>query len=83
MKKFIVALVAMIATSTVSFGQSYNYNSRRNATYSYGVNTNTTTVSGYTRSNGTYVNGYTRTQRNRPITITTLHMVITIHIQVQ
>lgn len=33
MKKFIVALVAMIATSTVSFGQSYNYNSRRNATY--------------------------------------------------
>lgn len=64
MKKFIVALIAMIATSTVSFGQSYNYNSRRNATYSYGVNTNTTTVSGYTRSNGTYVNGYTRTQRN-------------------
>lgn len=43
MKKFIVALVAMIATSTVSFGQSYNYNCRRNATYSYsyGVNTNT------------------------------------------
>ena len=64
MKKIIVALVAMIATSTVSFGQSYNYNSRRNATYSYGVNTNTATVSGYTRSNGTYVNGYTRTQRN-------------------
>jgi hypothetical protein len=31
MKKIIVALVAMIATSTVSFGQSYNYNSRRNA----------------------------------------------------
>lgn len=58
MKKFIVALIAMIATSTVSFGQSYNYNSRRNATYSYGVNTNATTVSGYTRSNGTYVNGY-------------------------
>ena len=39
MKKIIVALVAMIATSIVSFGQSYNYNSRRNATYSYGVNT--------------------------------------------
>ena len=64
MKKFIVALVAMIATSTVSFGQSYNYNSRRNTTSSYGMNTNTTTVSGYTRSNGTYVNSYTRTQRN-------------------
>lgn len=56
MKKIIVALVAMIATSIVSFGQSYNYNSRRNATYSYGVNTNTATVSGYTRSNNTALN---------------------------
>lgn len=66
MKKFIFALVAMIATSTVSFGQSYNYNGSRNTTssYGYGVNSNTTTVNGYTRSNGTYVNGYTRTQRN-------------------
>lgn len=66
MKKFILALVAMVAASTVSFGQSYNYNSRRSTTsvYGYGVNSNTTTVSGYTRSNGTYVNGYTRTQRN-------------------
>ena len=67
MKKIIVALVAMIATSTVSFGQSYNYNSRRNATYSYGVNTNTTTVSGYTSSNGTYVNGI-RITPNIPLT---------------
>ena len=66
MKKIILALVAMVATSTISFGQSFNDNSRRNTTssYGYGVNTNTTTVSGYTRSNGTYVNGYTRTQRN-------------------
>lgn len=66
MKKFILALVAMVATSTVSFGQSFNYNSRRTTTssYDYGVNTNTTRVSGYTRSNGTYVSGYTRTQRN-------------------
>lgn len=65
MKKFIFALVAMIATSTVSFGQSYNFNGQGyTSSYGYGVNTNTTSVSGYTRSNGTYVNGYTRTQRN-------------------
>lgn len=66
MKKFILALVAMVATSTVCFCQSFNYNSRRStsSSYSYGANTNTTRVSGYTRSNGTYVNGYTRTQRN-------------------
>lgn len=66
MKKFILALVAMVATSTVSFGQSYNFNSRRNTTSTFGsgVSTNTTRVSGYTRSNGTYVNGYTRTQSN-------------------
>ncbi len=31
--------------------KSYNYNSGKNATYSYGVNTNTTTVSGYTGGN--------------------------------
>lgn len=66
MKKIILALVAMVATSTISFGQSFNDNSRRTTTssYDFGVNTNTTRVSGYTRSNGTYVNGYTRTQRN-------------------
>lgn len=46
MKKIILALVAMVATSTISFGQSFNDNSRRNTTssYGYGVNTNTTTV---------------------------------------
>lgn len=68
MKKILFALVAMMATSTVSFAQSFNYgNNRRNTTFtygSYGTNSNTTTVNGYTRSNGTYVNGYTRTQKN-------------------
>ena len=68
MKKILFALVAMMATSTVSFAQSFNYgNNRRNTTStygSYGTNSNTTTVNGYTSSNGTYVNGYTRTQKN-------------------
>lgn len=67
MKKLFLALIALVATSTTSFSQSFNFgNSRRNTTssYNYGVNGNTTRVSGYTRSNGTYVNGYTRTQRN-------------------
>ena len=68
MKKILFALVAMMATSTVSFAQSFNYGNNRcntTSTYgSYGTNPSTTSVSGYTRSNGTYVNGYTRTQRN-------------------
>lgn len=70
MKKIILAMVTMLATSMVSVAQSYNYgnNSRRSTTTStygsYGTNPSTTSVSGYTRSNGTYVNGYTRTQRN-------------------
>lgn len=59
MKKFIVSLVAFMATATMSFGQSYVSNS-----YSTGVNIQTTTVRGYTKSDGTYVNGYTRTSRN-------------------
>ena len=70
MKKIFLAMVAMLATSMVSVAQFYNYgsNSRRSTTpstySSYGTNPSTTSVSGYTRSNGTYVNGYTRTQRN-------------------
>lgn len=79
MKKIFLAMVAMLATSMVSVAQSYNYgnygsNSRRSTTTSrygtygsygtYGTNSRTTSVGGYTRSNGTYVNGYTRTQRN-------------------
>ena len=67
MKKIFLTMVAMIATSIASVAQSYNYgsSSRRSITTStYGTNPSTTSVSGYTRSNGTYVNGYTRTQRN-------------------
>lgn len=70
MKKIILAMVAILATSMVSVAQSYYYgsNSRRSTTTStygsYITNPSTTFVSGYTRSNSTYVNGYTRTQRN-------------------
>ena len=60
MKKFIVALVAMIATSTVSFGQSYNYNTRSNGTY----------VNGYTRTqrNSTNHDNYSTYGNHNPYT---------------
>lgn len=67
MKKILFALVAWLATTTVSVAQSYNYGGSRRTTSTYGgygTNQNTTTVRGYTHSNGTYVSGYTRTQRN-------------------
>lgn len=70
MKKIFSAMLVMFATSMVSVAQSYNYgiNSRCGTTTSTygrnGINWSTTSVSGYTRSNGTYVNGYTRTRRN-------------------
>lgn len=71
MKKIFLTMVALFATSTMALAQSYNCgNSRRNTTTrtttlgSYSTNPSTSSVSGYTRSNGTLVNGYTRTQRN-------------------
>ena len=63
MKKLVVSLVVLMATATVSFGQSYVGNSL-SGLYVTGVNRQTTTVRGYTKSNGTYVNGYARTSRN-------------------
>ena len=67
MKKIILALVAMLATSTVSVAQSFGYGSSRSTSSAYGsydTNPNTTSVSGCTYGNGTYVNGCTRTQCN-------------------
>lgn len=52
-----------MATATVSFGQSYVGKSL-SGLYGTGVNRQTTTVRGYTKSNGTYVDGYTRTRKN-------------------
>ena len=68
MKKFILALVAMVATPTISFGQSFNYNSR--SSYGYGVNTNTTIVSGYTRTqcNNTNHDNYSTSGNYNPYT---------------
>lgn len=63
MKKFVVSLVVLMATATMSFGQSYVGNSL-SGLYGTGVNCQTTIVRGYTKNNGTYVNGYTRTSRN-------------------
>lgn len=55
-------LVAIIATF-LSANAQYNYGSSY-GTGSYGVNTNSTYVSGYTKSNGTYVQGHYRSSRN-------------------
>lgn len=69
MKKIFLTMVAILATSMMSvaqsnvYGNTY-YNGANNAYGSYRINSNTTSVTGYTRSNGTYVKGYTRTQRN-------------------
>lgn len=62
MKKSLVLLVAIIATF-LSANAQYNYGSSY-GTGSYGVNTNSTYVSGYTKSNGTYVQGHYRSSQN-------------------
>ena len=78
MKKVIFTIVALVAVATSSFAQfttfksSSSYNLPK-VTYSVPkvtynvpstVNYNTTTVSGYSRSNGTYVQPHVRTMPN-------------------
>lgn len=63
MKKFTASLVALFATATMSFGQSF-VGITSNTWNGTGINPNTTNVRGYTRSNGTYVNSHVRTSRN-------------------
>lgn len=66
MKKKILLFVAIIATSICANAQYYS-GSTNNSTLSYGsygVNTNSTYVKGYTKSDGTYVNGHYRSSRN-------------------
>lgn len=66
MKKSLLLLVAIIATVFSSNAQ-YHGNSNGNSSYgssSYGVNTNSTYVNGYTKSNGTYVQGHYRSSQN-------------------
>ena len=66
MKKLLLALIALISTSTVALAQSFNFDSNSlssTTSFNFGVN-NTTNVSGYTRSNGTHVDSYTRTMPN-------------------
>lgn len=57
MKKSLMLLIAIIAT-VLSANAQYSYGS------SYGVNTNSTYVNGYTKSNGTYVHGHYRSSQN-------------------
>ncbi len=66
MKKIFFILVALLATSMTSIAQSFGCgnHTRRSSVYTYGTNRNTTSVRGYSRSNGTYVSSYTRTSRN-------------------
>ncbi|WP_286333688.1 hypothetical protein [Duncaniella freteri] len=68
MKKSLMLLVAIIAT-VLSANAQYNYGSSSYgsssySTSSYGVNTNSTYVKGYTKSNGTYVHGHYRSSQN-------------------
>jgi hypothetical protein len=53
MKKFIASFAVAVATILSA-----------NAQYNYGVNTNSTYVNGYTKSNGSYVQGHYRSTRN-------------------
>lgn len=63
MKKSILSFLAFIAISLVAFNANAQYN--YGSTGSFGsVNTSTTHVNGYTRSDGTRVNGYNRSARN-------------------
>ena len=77
MKKFFFTIVALVAVATTSFAQYssadlaeivrvLNSCNSSNISYSYPgtVNINTTTVSGYSRSNGTYVQPHFRTMPN-------------------
>lgn len=68
MKKLLLALIALVSTSTVALAQSFNFDSNSlssTTSFNYGINNNSTTnVSGYTRSNGTHVDSYTRTMPN-------------------
>lgn len=62
MKKLMTLFVAIAAT-LLSANAQYNYGSTY-GTPSYGTNTNSTYVNGYTKSNGTYVQGHYRSTRN-------------------
>ena len=71
MKKSLMLLIAIIAT-VLSANAQYNYGSSSYgsssySTSSYGVNTNSTYVKGYTKSNGTYVHGHYRSSQNSTI----------------
>lgn len=73
MKKVILIIVALVAVATTSFAQFTTFQSWPSTSYSLPsvnynvpstVNFNTTTVSGYSRSNGTYVQSHVRTMPN-------------------
>lgn len=64
MKKSLMLLVAIIATVLSANAQCSSYGSSSYSTSSYGVNTNSTYVNVYTKSNGTYVQGHYRSSQN-------------------
>ena len=78
MKKLVLTMVALVAMATTSFAQYSDFEqmcSKVTPSVSFDlpsvsysvpstVNFNTTTVSGYTRSNGTYVESHVRTMPN-------------------
>lgn len=66
MKKFILTLATLFSISSVSFAQSYGTTTYGTSTYGslHGVNSSSTYVNGYTKSNGTYVQGHYRSSQN-------------------
>lgn len=61
----LVAIIATVLSANAQYNYgSTSYGSSSYGTGSYGVNTNSTYVNGYTKSNGTYVQGHYRSSQN-------------------
>lgn len=61
---FLVAIIATVLSANAQFNSGSSYGTSTYGTSSYGVNTNSTYVNGYTKSNGTYVQGHYRSSKN-------------------
>lgn len=61
---FLVAIIATVLSANAQFNYGSSYGTSTYGTSSYGVNTNSTFVNGYTKSNGTYVQGHYRSSKN-------------------
>lgn len=61
----LVTIIATVLSANAQYNYgSTSYGSSSYGTSSYGVNTTSTYVNGYTKSNGTYVQGHYRSSQN-------------------